>query len=363
MKYLILLFLFSFSTYVFAQSTIDFEATADTSNWVQFSNVTNAPADFVVAPNPAITAGLNATANAAKLNILAGADPWAGVYSKTITPFVITVANAHPSVMVYKSVISNFDFKLEGVGANLGVDHNVPNTKVNQWEMLSFDYTAAIGDTVKRITIIPDFPATRTAGSVDYFDLITFVPPIVPVELTSFSAIAAGSKVELKWNTATEVNNSGFEIQRSGDNASFTKIGFVSGHVTTTNTNEYSFIDENASGYVYYRLKQVDLNGTFKYSKVVEVNFSKPITFSLNQNYPNPFNPTTTISYSISEKSYVTIKIFDVLGNEVASLINNQMEAGEHSVNFNASSLSSGIYYYQITAGNNIATKKLMLLK
>ncbi len=363
MKYALLLFLFSFSVCAVAQTTIDFEATADTSNWVQFSNVANDPANFVVVSNPAITPGLNETAHAAKLNILAGADPWAGVYSKTITPFVVTTANAHPSVMVYKSVISNFDFKLEGVGANLGQDHNVPNTKVNQWEMLTFDYTAAIGDTVKRITIIPDFPSTRTAGSVDYFDLITFVPPVVPVELTSFSAVAAGNKVELKWNSATEINNSGYEIERSSDNANFVKIGFIHGHGTTTQANEYSFIDNNASGHLYYRLKQVDFDGTFKYSKAIEVNVSRPVDFSLNQNYPNPFNPSTTIGYSIPENSFVTIKIFDVLGNEVASLVNSQMEAGEHSINFNASNLSSGIYYYQINAGNNIAIKKLMLLK
>ncbi len=363
MKYFLLLILFSFSTFGFAQSTIDFEATSDTSNWVQFSNVTNDPANFIIAPNPAITPGLNETANAAKLNILAGADPWAGVYSKSITPFVITAANAHPTVMVYKSVISNFDFKLEGVGSNLNVDHNVPNTKINQWEMLSFDYTAAIGDTVKRITIIPDFPSTRTAGSVDYFDLVTFIQPVVPVELTSFTAVVLNNKVELRWNTETENNNSGFEIQRSKDNSSFAKIGFIPGHGTTTSTHEYSFIDANAIGHVYYRIKQLDLNGTFKYSKVVEAAVSKPVSFSLNQNYPNPFNPTTTISYSIPENSFVTIKLYDVLGNEVASLVKSQMEAGEHSINFNASNLSSGIYYYQLTAGKNISTKKLILMK
>ena len=361
MKLLALLFLLLFSASVFAQSTIDFEATTDTAGWVQFSNVANDPNNFVVTTNPSVTPGMNATANAAELNILAGADPWAGVY-KDVTPFVITASNDHPTVMVYKSVISNFDFKLEGTGA-LGQDNNVPNTQVNQWEMLTFDYSAAIGDTVKRITIIPDFPATRTAGSVDYFDLVTFVQSTVPVELTSFRAIAVGNNVELHWNTATETNNSGFEVQRSADNVTFAKIAFISGHGTSTKSNNYSFTDKNVSSHLYYRLKQLDMDGTYKYSKVVEVNISKQFTYSLNQNYPNPFNPSTVISYSVPEKSFVSLKVYNVLGKEVASLVNNQEEAGIHQINFNAMNLSSGIYFYTIRAGNFTATKKLMLLK
>ena len=192
---------------------------------------------------------------------------------------------------------------------------------------------------------------------------LTIVDAPLPVELTSLSAFSTGNKVELKWNTATEINNSGFAIERSADNVSYVKIGFVRGHGTSTQVNQYSFVDENPSGHVYYRLNQIDFDGTHKYSKVVEANITKPAVFSLDQNYPNPFNPSTTISYSIPEKSFVAIKVYDILGNLVTSLVNSQMEAGEHKVNFNASSLSSGIYFYQITAGKNIATKKLMLLK
>ena len=200
------------------------------------------------------------------------------------------------------------------------------------------------------------------ANASDYRTLDLMQTPL-PVELTSFRALAVDNNVELHWNTATETNNSGFEVQRSTDKVSFAKIGFIKGHGTTTKVSEYSFTDNTASGRVYYRLKQLDFDGTSKYSKVVEVNLSKPISFSLNQNYPNPFNPSTVISYSVPEKSFVSLKVYNVLGKEVASLVNNQEEAGIHQVNFNAMNLSSGIYFYTIRAGNFTATKKLMLLK
>ncbi len=358
MKYLIL-FLFSISFCAFAQSTWDFETTAQYTGWTLFDNTKE---QFSVVPNPD-KSGLNTTNNVAKLVINSTADPWAGIFNNKITPFVVTAQNAHPTLLVYKSVVSRVDFKYEGAGWNSG-DTFDSNTVANTWQMVTYDFSKYIGKTVTTITVIPDFPPTsRNYSSVNYFDLITFVPTVVPVELTSFAALAVGNKVELKWSTATEVNNSGFEIQRSSNNLNFAKIGFVKGNGTTTKANEYSFVDENTNGHLYYRLKQVDLDGSYKYSQIVEVNISNPVSFALNQNYPNPFNPSTTISYSVPEKSFVTLKVYDVLGNEVASLVNSQTEAGEHSVNFNASNLSSGVYYYQITAGNNVATKKLMLLK
>lgn len=186
---------------------------------------------------------------------------------------------------------------------------------------------------------------------------------ILPVELTSFTASVSQNGVLLQWRTATEMNNSGFAVERSSNNKTFSKIGFIKGNGSSTNENSYSFLDKNVSGTLYYRLNQIDFNGSSKYSKVIEVNASQPFTYSLKQNYPNPFNPTTVISYSVPEKSFVSIKVYDVIGNEVASLVNNQVDAGSHNVVFNASSLSSGVYFYTITAGNFIATKKLILLK
>jgi Secretion system C-terminal sorting domain len=357
MKVTILLFLLSLSVSIFAQPVWDFETTAQDTGWTLFQPD---KAQFSVVVNPNMS-GLNTTAHVAKLVVGKDADPWSGMFNNKITPFIITAQNAHPTLLVYKNVISRVDFKYEGDG--FGADHFDSNSVVNQWEKMTFDFTSDIGKTVKTITVIPDFPPTRTDSSVNYFDMIEFTPPPVPVELSSFTVTASSEGVELTWNTATETNNSGFAVERSSDNVSFQKIGFVNGHGTSTSINKYSYLDKNVSGKFFYRLKQIDFSGSFKYSKSVEVNSSKPLSFALNQNYPNPFNPSTTISYSIPEKSFVTIKVYNVLGNVVASLVNNQIEAGEHNIQFNANGLSSGVYFYTITAGNFSATKKLMLLK
>jgi len=199
---------------------------------------------------------------------------------------------------------------------------------------------------------------------------------IVPVELISFNATVEDNNVILSWVTVTELNNYGFEIIRFDNNGKNEReaIGFVAGHGTTTEQQQYSFVDEIFNPGIYqYRLKQIDYNGTFEYSKIIEVEIAAPTKFSLEQNYPNPFNPSTTINYSIGEKGLVTLKVYDILGKEVATLINENQEAGNYSIQFsakggsasggNAYNLPSGIYFYKITSGNYAATKKLILLK
>jgi len=187
---------------------------------------------------------------------------------------------------------------------------------------------------------------------------------VVPVELTSFSANINGDDVTLNWITASEVNNQGFEVQREMQNGEFGIIGFVEGNGTTTEIQNYSFTDENLlPGTHTYRLKQVDFDGTSELSDVIEVEVSTPLYYSLSQNYPNPFNPSTTISYSIPADGYVTLKVYDVLGNEVASLVDEQKQSGIFNIHFNASALSSGVYYYTLKAGEFTSTKKLVLMK
>jgi Secretion system C-terminal sorting domain len=191
----------------------------------------------------------------------------------------------------------------------------------------------------------------------------------VPVELTSFSANVKNNSVVLSWQTATEVNNRGFEIERSfkaeNGRTSWDKIGFVQGNGSSTNMNQYSFTDNNLvkPGQYYYRLKQIDFDGRYSYSPVAEADVSKPTVYFLSQNYPNPFNPSTTIEFSIPERSHVSLKVYDVLGNEVATLVNGWMESTNHQVTFDGSRLASGIYYYTLTTGNFTSTKKLILLK
>ncbi len=193
----------------------------------------------------------------------------------------------------------------------------------------------------------------------------------VPVELTSFTANVNGTSVILNWETASETNNKGFEIQRSVvKSQKWEKIGFVTGNGTTTEPKSYSYTDDLSlirnnvlSGTYSYRLKQIDYDGSYKYSNEVSVGVNLPLQFSLNQNYPNPFNPSTTIEYSIPKNGFVSLKIYNALGQQVASLVNGMVKEGTHKLTFDASNLSSGVYYYRIESGNNIQVKKMMLLK
>ncbi len=193
----------------------------------------------------------------------------------------------------------------------------------------------------------------------------------VPVEFTQFSASVNSGNVMLEWETSTETNNLGFEIERARltdnseiNNTEFHLIGFVQGSGTTTNPNRYSFTDEELlSGVYQYRLKQIDYDGSFKYSGIVELNLIAVNDFRLEQNYPNPFNPSTTISYQLPKAEFVTVKIFDTIGNEVKTIVKENKPAGVHEVNFDASQLSSGIYLYRIDAGTFHQSKKMLLVK
>jgi hypothetical protein len=171
--------------------------------------------------------------------------------------------------------------------------------------------------------------------------------------------------VHLSWRTASELNNAGFEVERSFDRETFTQVGFVRGHGTTTEAQSYTFIDRATfnTEKVYYRLKQVDFDGQFEYSPIIEVTVTLPTKFALMQNYPNPFNPTTSIAYELPITAKVVLKVYDVLGREVATLVNQVQAAGRYVQPFNASGLSSGIYFYRLQAGNFVETKKMMLVK
>ena len=188
----------------------------------------------------------------------------------------------------------------------------------------------------------------------------------LPVEMTLFSVTVVDNLAQLNWETATEVNNYGFEIQRKTEDGEWQKIGFVEGHGNSNSPKYYSFIDVSVtrSGKYYYRLKQIDIDGQYEYSHVVNINLTiAEIAYHLNQNYPNPFNPTTTISYTLPEQTFVQLTIYNVFGEEVTKLVNNERGVGTHTVVFNASNLASGMYYYTLETEDFIATKKLILLK
>lgn len=204
-------------------------------------------------------------------------------------------------------------------------------------------------------------------GAAVLIDLVS-ANMFIPVELASFSASVSDGEVVLSWLTASETNNSGFEVQRKSD-SEYETISFVEGYGTTTSSQNYSFTDSDVQpGSYTYRLKQIDFDGTFEYSSEVEVDFEVPSEFSLLQNYPNPFNPSTKISFTLPVESHLTLKIFNLLGEEVTTLFNASMSSGFHSINFDASNINSGIYFYQIEAqgidGSSFSeVKKMMLTK
>lgn len=212
----------------------------------------------------------------------------------------------------------------------------------------------------------------------------------LPVELESFNATLHANRVLLNWRTATEVNNYGFELERGikqeARNEEWIKVGFIQGHGNSNSAKEYSFTD-NLSDIslsalanpvtLVYRLKQIDTDGSFSYSEPIEVKIDKvSISFALYQNYPNPFgrainidNSTTKIKYNIPMDDEprsmvkVSLKVYDLLGSEVAVLVDEEKAPGEYETEFKAVNLSGGIYYYRLTAGNNTAVKKMVLMK
>lgn len=188
----------------------------------------------------------------------------------------------------------------------------------------------------------------------------------LPVELVSFNARSVDNSVILDWMTASELNNKGFSVEKSFDGTSFSEIGFVAGRGTSTEFGKYSYTDNNAgAAVVYYRLKQTDFDGTFSYSSVVRVETSSvPSVFALNQNYPNPFNPSTSISFTVASEGIAGLNIYTINGELVSTLFNETAKAGQvYNVKFDAGNLPSGIYFYRLTQGNSVITKKLTLLK
>ncbi len=187
----------------------------------------------------------------------------------------------------------------------------------------------------------------------------------LPVELSSFTASVQSNIVNLKWQTKIEVNNYGFEVLRSSkNNNNWVTIGFVNGTGNSNSPKDYNFTDRiSVSGKFIYRLKQIDTDGRYEYSKEVGIDLGLPGIYSLGQNYPNPFNPTTTITYALLQPGNVTLKVFDVLGREVAALVNEFKREGRYTIQFDASSLSSGIYFYRLQAVSFVQTKKMVIAK
>ena len=267
---------------------------------------------------------------------------------------------------VYERItVDGFPYFVNGLGgrSKYSFDTPIPGSQVRYNEYYGAMLVEAYEDSInfKFISVNDDIIDSYTLSNV------------IPVELISFTGILIENKIHLIWLTATELNNYGFEIFRSHlmySNNSETeatvwkKIGFLPGHGTTTEKQSYYFIDESVmSGNYQYRLKQIDYDGSFEYSNIVEVEVKILSNSTLRQNYPNPFNPNTVIKYQIPKKSFVTLKVYDVLGNEVVTLVNEEKAAGGYEVMFKGGKLTSGIYFYQFNAGSFVETKKMVLMK
>lgn len=241
----------------------------------------------------------------------------------------------------------------------------------NQGTTISKSYTYNVPATFKAdkchlIAFIYKDSTALNLSEIQQAKQWTLIGDILPVELTTFTANVVKGAINLSWTTATELNNYGFEIERSVDGKNFASVGFVKGNGSTSETKNYSFSDKaelnNIKDY-YYRLKQVDFNGSFEYSDIIQVAYYIPENYLLEQNYPNPFNPSTIIGYAVPDAGNVCIKVYDILGNEVMTLVNEFKSTGFYTVELNAASLSAGTYIYKMTSGNFSSAKKLSLIK
>ncbi len=257
---------------------------------------------------------------------------------------------------------------------NTGLTAGCRSLAVN-WATTSPTLYAVSATSPTTIVTAPDDGATpftviATAAPNFVFRGLSFSPlSITPVELGSFTSNVSNNNVNLNWRTENEHNNSMFVVERKSSSSDWSSVGTVSGAGNSNTIRNYSFSDKNiASGNYHYRLNQIDFNGNHKYYDLSnEVIVGVPTAFSLAQNFPNPFNPSTTINYQLPADSKVDLKVFDLSGKEVSTLVNGNQTAGYYSINFNAAGLSSGIYFYRLTAnGNNVNysnTMRMILVK
>ncbi|MBL1213643.1 MAG: T9SS type A sorting domain-containing protein [Ignavibacteriae bacterium] len=272
-----------------------------------------------------------------------------------ITPFIVTPeANLQVTSPMTRIDLRAYGEQLSNITSDYFIGFTVPSGTTNITQH-------------SPVTANRSFAWNGSAwNSVNYdyhFRAVMSDQNALPVELTSFTVSNKGSSVQLEWNTATEINNYGFEVERASLAGNWSNIGFVQGYGNSNAPKSYSFTDNPNNGTKFlYRLKQIDTDGQFEYSDIVEVEIT-PTEFVLEQNFPNPFNPTTKISYTLPERSSVSIKVYDAIGNEIAELANGEKEAGVYEVEFIAENLPTGIYFYHFNSGKFSQTKKMMLLK
>jgi hypothetical protein len=320
---------------------------AATFNGINLNTVYNSGSDFTSESIFLLNGGENKTYKNSGSNVT-GAKLYYRIYKNGDTPPSFIEVN-----LPYNSELGNNDQKWTATASNINVLASV--TSAGTWKLeVYWKVTSSDGDHFDNNSS-SNFIATFTADGT------------LPVELSSFSALAKGKGIELAWQTATETNNHGFDIERKQSGAAvWTKIGFSQGQGTKNAATQYSFVDNSvASGKYEYRLKQIDRDGRFDYSNTVEASVGlSPASVELSSNYPNPFNPTTSISFTLGASGKASLKVFDILGKEVATVAEGIYNAGEvNTFNFDASGLTSGVYYYRLTSDATVETRKMLLMK
>ena len=264
-------------------------------------------------------------------------------------------------------------------GSGFELTHKHPKVFIDTVVEFTFEYTAPntanVTDTIFAVgnSVNLDFTSEFDKWNFAESFLVNVIDRPLPVELESFTASVLNNSVELNWTTTVELNNEGFDIERSSKSDSWNKIGYVKGIGFSNVPATYTYKDGSLkSGNYEYRLRQIDFNGNFNYYELSNaVTVGNPNSFLLMQNYPNPFNPVTTIRYEIQQSANVSLKIFDMTGREIMTLVDQFEEAGYYNVNFNGGNLSSGAYYYRLEvnpsnslgSGNFVDTKVMLLVK
>jgi photosystem II stability/assembly factor-like uncharacterized protein len=324
-----------------------FKSTDNGSNWFEINNGLTFP--FIYSLAEAGTDIFAGTAGGGVYKSTDGGSNWISVNTGLTNPVVQALTGN--STDIYAGTTAGGTFHSSDGG--------------NNWTQYGTDFPTL---DVQNLILNNDylFAATKLGG-------VWKRPAVIPVELTSFTAIEKNNKVILNWLTATETNNLGFDIERlvsplpgvnAGPDNDWEKIGFVRGSGTTTDPESYTFTDNNISaGYYSYRLKQINFDGSFTYSNKIQLEISNPGQFSLSQNYPNPFNPVTRIEFTIPENGNVSLQIFNTLGEELQTPVNAYMTAGNYHIDFHGENYPSGIYFYKLTEGNNADIKKMILIK
>ncbi len=324
------------------------------TNWQKYSGTGSLTFQVVLRSNDRIMFyynNMNATLTSATVGIenAAGTDGLQVAYNSTYLANNLAVQLAADPEWL---TINNYSGTIySGNSVNVGLMINTDGLELGDYSM---DMEITTNDPAHTLMVVP---ITMTISSE------------VPVELVAFNAEMVDGNVVLNWSTATELNNSGFQIEKRQKSevkgqTEFNNVGFINGKGTTTEKTFYSFKDENEKpGKYLYRLKQIDFDGTFSYSNVVEVEVTGPKDFALYQNYPNPFNPSTTIKFALPVKTNLSLNVYNTLGEKVAEIFKGEMEEGYHEIMFNASGLASGIYFYKIESENYSATKKMLLMK